>query len=345
MAPKIPKSFGLVKTDKKGKDQKGEGARLKGNVPKVPILNQSLILKRKDIVDLTEYLSKKQRTEGASSQFTTLALNQLGPLASVFIKDEEVKEWERMSLEEATKASIKASAQLMYHSMHSIDRLVAERARLTQLEGSNSMLKRQLKENDTKWQKDLQAKEADLNFFKKEVKDQEEMLNSLNDKFKSQDAELVKLRARLEYLEDQKNKGWADEKKEIQDDYFARGFNFYLIGFMANDPDYTFEKFGEETVAEMAEFRRESASLIKERRIELGLDNPEGAPTDYEDEQMTKDTPENIQKVNIAEIPDQIPPKSQVLEHGASSDGASVTPSQLISEKPLSPAKQNQGAP
>lgn len=50
-----------------------------------------------------------------------------------------------MSLEEAIKSFMKASAQLMYHSMHSIDKLITERAHLTQLEGDNSILKKQLK--------------------------------------------------------------------------------------------------------------------------------------------------------------------------------------------------------
>ena len=99
-------------------------------------------------------------------------MNQLGPLASVFVKDEEVKQWEMMNLEEATKASIKAAAQLMYHSMHSIDKIVSKRARLTLLEGNNSTLQRQLKENDTKHQKEMKAKDADLTFWKNEVKDQ-----------------------------------------------------------------------------------------------------------------------------------------------------------------------------
>lgn len=53
------------------------------------------------------------------------------PLAYVFVKDAEVKEWEAMNLEEATKASIKAYAHLMYHSMHNIDMIIAERVCLT----------------------------------------------------------------------------------------------------------------------------------------------------------------------------------------------------------------------
>lgn len=86
--------------------------------------------------------------------------------------------------------------------MHSIDWIINERARLTQFKGNNSILKKQLKENDTKWKKELEAKDTNLSFFKNEVKDQEEMLKALNDKFNYQEAELSQLKVRLEYLED-----------------------------------------------------------------------------------------------------------------------------------------------
>ena len=159
------------------------------------------------------------------------------------------------------------------------------------------------------------------------------MLNSLNDKFKSQDAELAKLRARLEYLEDQKANGWADEKKEIQDDYFAKGFHFYLIGFMANDQDYSFEKFGESTVAEMAAYRREFATEIKERRVELGLEDPEDAPV------------ETAPKIQIE--PSNFEIGNQVPQEGAPPKNSSLQPSDVNqTDQPfLEPTNPNQDAP
>lgn len=142
MAPKILKSFGAVKNDKSSKESKGDEARLQKVIPKIPIPQPSPIPKRKEVMDLTDDTAKRQKREDAPSKNSTLALNHQGPLASVFVKDDEVRAWEVMILEEATKAFIKASAQLMYHSMHNIDRIVAERARLTQLEGNNTPLKR-----------------------------------------------------------------------------------------------------------------------------------------------------------------------------------------------------------
>lgn len=83
-----------------------------------------------------------------------------------------------MSLEDATKASFKASAQLMFHTTHHIDKMIEERARLTHLEGEKSSMLKKLKDNDTKYQKDLKSKDSTINFLRKEVKDQEDMLKS-----------------------------------------------------------------------------------------------------------------------------------------------------------------------
>lgn len=103
----------------------------------------------------------------------------------------------------------------------------------------NSILQRQLRENDITLQKEIKAKDSTISFLNKEIKDQEEMLKTLNDKFNKQESEAKEMKARLQYLEDQQKNGWPDEKREIYDEYFARGFNFYLVGFMATDPEYT----------------------------------------------------------------------------------------------------------
>lgn len=113
------------------------------------------------MVDLTEKENKRQKVESASH---FLNLNNLGFMASLYVCDEDVKEWQAMNLEEATRTSIKASAQLLYHSMNNIDKHIEERARLTWLKGENSSFLGKLKENDAKWQKELRARDATYPF-------------------------------------------------------------------------------------------------------------------------------------------------------------------------------------
>lgn len=75
-----------------------------------------------------------------------------------------------MNLEEATIVSIKVSTQLMYHSMNQIDKLIVERVCLTKTEGKNAIFQKQLKDNDTRFQKELKAKDSTIFFLNKEIK-------------------------------------------------------------------------------------------------------------------------------------------------------------------------------
>lgn len=72
----------------------------------------------------------------------------------------------------------------MFHSTHSIEKMVEERARLTKLEGENALLQRKLKENKLSHKKIIKFKDADISFLNKEISDQEEVLKVLNEKFK-----------------------------------------------------------------------------------------------------------------------------------------------------------------
>lgn len=260
------------------------------------------------MVDLIEKKNKKQRVEGVSHSLT---LSNLGPMASLYICDEDVKEWHAMNLEEATR-SIKDSTQLQYHLMNIIDKHMEEKALLTRLEGKNSSLLIKLMENDRKWQKELRSKDASLSFLNKEIQDQEEMLKTLNDKFNTQEHELSSLKERPKYLENEQKNGWPDEKQKIEDEKFEKCFNFYLTGFLTNDPEYTFEKFGEESKAEIEQFKIDNAKLIRERRVELGKEVNEGAPSGDEFDTAGK----------IEGAPPSIQPT--ILE--APSDGASAAP-------------------
>lgn len=248
------------------------------------------------------------------------------------------------------KASIKAFAQLLFHSTHHVDKMITDWARLTRSEGEKSDFLRKLKEDDNKHKKELKSKDSSISFLQKEVTNQVEMLKSLNDNFNTQEAELSSLRARLENLEDHQRNGFPDEKQEIQDEHFVKGFNFYLVGFMANDPDYTFEKFGQDTVEEMAEFRRVNTQIIKEMRIELGFEEPEDAPSDQEAQIADGDAPPNkeTQEENDSEAQVIQPLPSQTSEHGAPPNDANVTPLQTLDANrniPSPAEKSNQDTP
>lgn len=108
--------------------------------------------------------------------------------------------------------------------------------------------------------------------------------------------------------------------RKPQDDYFAGGFNFYMVGLMANDTDYTFEKIGEEEVVKMAEYKMDNAKAIKQRRIELKFEEPEGAPSD--EEEIDDEAQEETRTIPTS--------KAQASNKDAPSDGASISPLQSL---------------
>lgn len=91
MAPKIPKSFGVVKN--RPDQTKGDGTHLEKDTPKSSIPLSTSSLKRKDVVDLTDEASNKPKTDGSPFEPHSLALTHFGSLGSLYVKDEEVKEW------------------------------------------------------------------------------------------------------------------------------------------------------------------------------------------------------------------------------------------------------------
>ncbi|XP_074371067.1 uncharacterized protein LOC141712146 isoform X2 [Apium graveolens] len=301
--PRIPKSFGARPGDKPRPKSKKDAPAAQASVPTSASIPQTAPAQKRPIIDLTEKQGapKRQRAEGAPS-VSSAALNALGPMGSLHVSDEEVEQWQAMDLGDAARASIKASCQLFIHSIRVVDKLLEEGARLERLQGDNNILRNTLKDKDFLHAKDIKAKDSEISFLKDEVANLTSQLEIANKKATSLHTELGAANLRIEYLEEQQKLGWPDEKREISDEAFANGFHFYRVGFVANDPDYSFEKFGEETVAEIVEFKKEHAAEIRARRIELGLEEEEeaeGAPQ----EEVSKDAPEVDPTVPLQSIP------------------------------------------
>ncbi|XP_074357674.1 uncharacterized protein LOC141697281 [Apium graveolens] len=298
--PRIPKSFGARPGDKPRPKSKKDVPAAQASVPTSASVPQTAPVQKRPIIDLTEKQGapKRQRAEGAPS---SAALNALRPMGSLHVSDEEVEQWKAMDLGDATRASIKASCQLFIHSTRVVDKLLEDGARLERLQGDNNILRNTLKDKDFLHAKDIKVKDSEISFLQGEVAKLTSQLEIANKKATSLHTELDAANLRIEYLEEQQRLGWPDEKREISDEAFANGFYFYRVGFVANDPDYSFEKFGEETVAEMVEFKKEHATEIKARRVELGLEEEEreGAPQ----EEVFKDAPEVNPTVPLQSIP------------------------------------------
>lgn len=219
--------------------------------------------------------AKKPRTEDALPICQVLDYDI--PLNAVNIENEEVRGWKNMSLEEATKASVKASTQLLIHSLDAMNKLAFERARLEKAEAEGSSLAQKVKDLE----KQLQTSEAQTEASKKDVIEKQKMLAKTNEERDALKDELEEQRARTLHLEEQERSDFPEERQRIDDAGFEKGFNFYLLNFNARDPEYTWEKWGAAAMVEMAKLKEDTAEAIKASRVDLGL---EDEPSGWEEE-------------------------------------------------------------
>lgn len=98
----------------------------------------------------------------------------------------------------------------------------------------------------------------------------------------------------------------------------------------------------------MAEFRRENAQIIKERRIELGLEEPMDAPSDQEARTTDWDVPPNKDNQEKNHYETQVTQPLQTSDHGAPPDDANIPPLQTLDtnkENAFLTQQPNQDAP
>lgn len=141
---------------------------------------------------------------------------------------------------------------------------------------------------------------------------------------------------RLDALEIEKFDCWGKEKRDVEDRNFQAGFDFYLLGFIANDPDYDWEKkFGKESAKDVAEFKVVNAEKIRKKRIELGLEeaskdapsseNASLNPEQTEDQDVQSSL--NPANPNQTSIPQQVVPDT---ENVSATQGASLPENQGV---------------
>lgn len=192
------------------------------------------------------------------------------------------KKWKSLSPEKENQAMIHASAQLLIASLGRAQRLEKEGARFKKAEAENSKLSNQIKDMERYHKKVCDQNEAEIRILKKEVDDYVEINEHRSTTIDNLNKEISELKARQEELVEDQQNGWKEEKAKIENESFSQGFRYYATGFLANDPDYDFTKFGEETVQWIEKFKVDEASEIKARGVELGLEEAEpvhqGAP-------------------------------------------------------------------
>lgn len=158
MAPKILRGFGATKQ----KDDKSSPSTVrvrpnskKDNSKKIPPAAEKRNLKIPS--ETIPNPSMKPRTEGASSHVEHL----IGPAAAAaYIGENEVHSWQNMDTENKIHSMIQASSQMLIQSLGHAQKMHKERLYISKLESEVKKLSEMIVENDNKWKKDLDAKDA-----------------------------------------------------------------------------------------------------------------------------------------------------------------------------------------
>ena len=70
-------------------------------------------------------------------------------------------------------------------------------------------------------------------------------------------------------LKEKQASTWDEEKEAVQDAAYEEGFKGYVLGFLATDPEYSWEKFDPDTRKWIEDFKAENVVAIAAKKIEI----------------------------------------------------------------------------
>lgn len=187
--------------------------------------------------------------------------------AAPLIKDVLVRNWESREEDVAHEAMVRASSELLFHSLkeraivHKYRELLgaAEEKEKKYLQEMVA-LRKQLTDLQAAYATDVQAVEKANQALELQLEKQGVILEENTSKLKGMAVEIDKLWVKEHHH--------AEELKAAEDNGFEEGFRSYLKGFLAVKPDFDWSDFGADIVQWMADFKVAEAEAISEKRAE-----------------------------------------------------------------------------
>ena len=62
---------------------------------------------------------------------------------------------------------------------------------------------------------------------------------------------------------------WVSEAEKIKAAAYEEGFKGYVLGFLATDPEYSWEKFDPDTRKWIEDFKKENGPAIAAKKVEI----------------------------------------------------------------------------
>ena len=273
----LPKGFAI------GASKKNPRTKARAKKPEkessAPIQPKPLNTEVIDIEDKEGASSKRHKTAPPEQ---SMVHTFLGASSTPYVSENDIKEWTFRTEEQVNQVMLRSAAQLHFHINQNQMMNARLRTRLANAETEKSKLQDKLKKYGDQLDKLTKDKDDEIMNVKLEVARLQGEVKAMETAVDQVTALNTSLRLDLDVLHDDRLHGWEQERKLVRDAGFTHGFNEWCSGFIANDPEYTFEKFDDETQTWVKDFKVREAASIKSKRVMLGLeeaeeDNEEGA--------------------------------------------------------------------
>ena len=214
-------------------------------------------------------LSKKSKTFTETS--SSIAAN-FEKHALLHVEKKELDTWKARSKEQAKDAIRRATTKLFFHNVVDESLRNEDVVQSHTLELERTRLLKELKESKKALDSLSNAKNILEESLKIHSQEEARLKNELLDK----DATILECKQEISFLsnknallkEDHTNQ-WSSEAERIKSASYEEGFGGYVLGFLATDPDYSWEKFDPDTRKWIDDFKKENGPAIAAKKVEI----------------------------------------------------------------------------
>ena len=225
--------------------------------------------KKRSAASLAPTTSKKPRSLSETS--SAVAAN-FEKHALLHIEKKELDAWKARSKEQAREAVRRATTELFFHNVVDESMRNEDVARSHTLELERTRLLKELKES----KKALDSLSNAKNILEESLKIHAQEEARLKGELLDKDATILEckqensfLSSEITLLKDDQANRWVSEAEKIKAASYEEGFKGYVLGFLATDPEYSWEKFDPDTRKWIQDFKSENESAIAAKKLEI----------------------------------------------------------------------------
>ena len=263
---RLPKGFGLKPSGSVGASHSN-----KVDPPTVKLAESAKEKspKKRPNASVVALVSKKPRNLAETS---AMVAKDFEKHALLHVEQKELDAWKARSKEDVRDAIRRATTELFFHNVVEESMRVDDVARSHTLELEKRALLKELKESKKAMESLSNAKsllEDSLKIHNQEKARLKKELEETKGLLQECKEENTILSCENVLLKDSQSNTWEEEKEKIQGAAFEEGFKGCVLGFLATDPEYSWEKFDPDTRKWIEDFKTENVVAIAAKKLEI----------------------------------------------------------------------------